>query len=699
VYAALMGLIRCTAAAFLLAVPSLCATSILFRLTLPSRMTASVVGPDGSVYLAGYVVEDVIPVTQGVMQGLFRATNCPESGIAYPCPHGFVARISPDGSQVLWATYLGGGGADEVWALAVDRGGNVFVSGSTTSQDFPITAGVYRSRPGEGFVAKLSPDGRALGASTYLGGVATAVAVDAGGSVFLTGFVRGADFQTTAGVYQSARYAEDRDAFVLKLDSGLRTAAYSTLLGGSGGDAAHAIVVDSQGNAVVTGLTIAPVVGVRFPATPGSYQHVSATSVFASKLNASGSALLFSSVFGGEGGSYGMRVALDSSSNVYIHGVAPPGFPVTPLAFSSGQGNGFVVKLTAGGSLEWSTYVPAQPALLDGSTHFAVSPAGRVFLTGEIGGTLPTTHDSLQPCRSGIDAQRKLVLELNDTGTERLYGAWLRFAAALDSSGGLWIPSESKILERFDLTTPRSPQVTCVSNSASFVMDRVAPGEVVALFGSSIGPDAPAYARLDSLGRIASEIGGVTASVNGIPAPLLYASRVQINAVAPYGVAGAQNASFVVQKDGVNLPGITLPVRETSPAVFVPGVLNQDNTVNGQFNPAPLGSVIQIWGTGGGAMQPAPADGELGKGATRIAQTVHARGTVVWGFMRFVTFPLDVEYAGDAPTLVQGVFQINARLPQVIEYGVGTGTAASLVVTIGGVESPATTFWIKAVAP
>ena len=80
-------------------------------------------------------------------------------------------------------------------------------------------------------------------------------------------------------------------------------------------------------------------------------------------------------------------------------------------------------------------------------------------------------------------------------------------------------------------------------------------------------------------------------------------------------------------------------------------------------------------------------------------QTVRARGTVVWGFMRFVTFPLDVEHAGDAPTLVQGVFQIKARLPQVIQYGVGTGTVASLVVSIGGVDSPATTVWIKAVAP
>ena len=173
----------------------------------------------------------------------------------------------------------------------------------------------------------------------------------------------------------------------------------------------------------------------------------------------------------------------------FVARISPDGSQVLRRwPFSSGQANGFVVKLTAEGSLGWSTYVPVQPALTDGSTHFAVSPAGRVFVTGEIAGTLPTTHDSLQPCRSSIYEPRKLVLELNETGTERLYGAWLRFAAALDGNGGLWTPSETRILDRFDLTKPLSSPVTCVSNSASFFMNAVAPGEVVALFGPSIGP-------------------------------------------------------------------------------------------------------------------------------------------------------------------------------------------------------------------
>ncbi len=696
-----MRALRRAILALSLASPLLCAeSSVLFRLSLPSRFSASAVGPDGSVYVVGSVVEDVIPVTAGAFMTSLRATSCPQSGIAYPCAHGFVARIDPDGSRVLWATYLGGSSEDEIWGVAVDRAGNAYVSGTTTSVDFPITTSAYRPQPGEGFVAKLSADGRSLLSSTYVGGTPTAITVDAAGFVFLAGFVRGTDFPTTAGAFQLARYANDRDAFVLKLDSALSTAVYSTLLGGSLGDSAYGIAVDPQGNAVVTGITTPPIdaSGVPFPATPGSYQHPSASSsAFVAKLNVSGSALLFSSIVGGDGTSYGVGIALDSSADAYICGRAGPGFPTTPLAFSSGQANGFVMKLTPEGSRAWSTYVPIEPASLDGSFHCVVSPSGRVFLSGEVVGLLPTTHDSLQPCRSGVDAQRKGVLELNEDGTERVYGAWLRHAAALEGSGNLWAPSETKIIDRFDLKDPLPTQVTCVSSSASFLMTPVAPGEVVALFGSMIGPDEPAYARQDAAGRVAEEIGGVMVSVNGMPSPLLYAGRNQINAVVPFGVDGEQNANFVVRKDGADLPGLTLPVRGTSPAVFVPGVLNQDNTLNMPWSPAPLGSAVQIWGTGAGLVQPLPTDGELGRGATRISQTVRVWGTVSWGFMRFVKFPLEVEYAGDAPTLVQGVFQINARLPQGIQ--VGAGVAANLVVSIGELDSPAVTVWVKEADP
>ena len=186
--------------------------------------------------------------------------------------------------------------------------------------------------------------------------------------------------------------------------------------------------------------------------------------------------------------------------------------------------------------------------------------------------------------------------------------------------------------------------------------------------------------------------------VNDAPAPLIYADRTQINAVVPFGVAGFKEATFVVRNKVGRLLAFTLPVAKASPGVFNPGVLNQDNTLNSQSNTAPLGSVIQIWGTGAGLVQPTPADGEFGMGLTRIPETVQLMGRVPCFMCIYpTTFPLQLEYAGDAPWLVQGIFQINARLPQEVPLASYLITSAALVtITIAGVDSPQFSVWVNA---
>jgi uncharacterized protein (TIGR03437 family) len=225
---------------------------------------------------------------------------------------------------------------------------------------------------------------------------------------------------------------------------------------------------------------------------------------------------------------------------------------------------------------------------------------------------------------------------------------------------------------------------------------------VVSLFGSAIGPAEPAFARLDADGRLAKELSGTQVFINGQPVPLLYAGPAQINAVVPFGLTGAE-ASFVVRTGGADLPAMTAPVTDASPAVFVNGVLNQDNTLNSASNPARPGTIVQIWGTGAGPVDPLPADGEIGTGAARIRNPVHLQGVIPPGcFMgacelQYLEFDEPLYYAGDAPELVQGVFQINARISSrtLLLNDQARRDGVPVTLQVGGVKSPAFTLWVS----
>ena len=135
----------------------------------PVKVTASAVDTAGNVYVTGYVSDDVVPVTPGAFQQKFTPATC-VNYVPQKCPHAFVAKISSDGRQLLYATYLEGSGDDEASAITVDASGSAFVAGTTTSTDFPLSASAFRRTPAGGFVTRLSPDGTQLMASTYAAG-------------------------------------------------------------------------------------------------------------------------------------------------------------------------------------------------------------------------------------------------------------------------------------------------------------------------------------------------------------------------------------------------------------------------------------------------------------------------------------------------------------------------------------------------
>ncbi len=220
----------------------------------------------------------------------------------------FVTKLRPNGSR-LFSVFLGGGGADEAKGVAVDVQGNVYVTGSTGSLDFPTKGAIQATTGGSGdaFLVKLSPGGATLVYSTYLGGIAndsaSAVAIDAAGNAYIVGTTFSADFPTT-NPFQGAKGAQ-QDAFVAKINPTGTAWVYSTYLGGNNVDEGNAIAVDASGSAYVTGYTAS----TNFPlSSPFRGSNAASVDAFVTKLNPAGSALVYSTYLGGSARIMGRRL-------------------------------------------------------------------------------------------------------------------------------------------------------------------------------------------------------------------------------------------------------------------------------------------------------------------------------------------------------------------------------------------------------
>jgi hypothetical protein len=260
----------------------------------------------------------------------------------------FVAKLTPDGTALIYATYLGGSKPETPLAIAVDTSGAAYITGITESTDFPVHGPLQATYAGDGdvFVAKLSPDGTRLGYATYLGGSSTEsgtdIAVDTSGSAYITGFTVSSDFPTRTTL-QPQRHGPS-DAFVAKMSADGTALVYATYLGGSGSDQATGISVDSDGSVVVAGefggdfLIVYPPQPIR-----GASQEI-----FVTKLTADGTAIAYSASLGGAAFDSAPSVELDRAGAAYVTGTTqsldwPTFHAMQPRA--GGDYDGFVVKL------------------------------------------------------------------------------------------------------------------------------------------------------------------------------------------------------------------------------------------------------------------------------------------------------------------------------------------------------------------
>ena len=265
--------------------------------------------------------------------------------------------------SLAYSTYLGGSGFDYGTAIAVSSAGNAYVTGYTSSTDFPTKNAeqAFFTSYSAIFVAELAADGSSLVYSSYLGGsdydYPYSIAVDSTGAAYVTGLTESSDFPVMNALYSSLNGAED--AFVTKFSPAGSALVYSTYLGGSGSDYALGIAVDSGHNAYVAGSTESS----DFPTTSGAYQTASGGACsFVAKLNAAGAALSWSTYFGQSCSAQTTALAVDAQQAVYVTGAAFPGLPVTSGApqptFGGGEHDGFMAKLdNAGASLVYCTYL------------------------------------------------------------------------------------------------------------------------------------------------------------------------------------------------------------------------------------------------------------------------------------------------------------------------------------------------------
>jgi uncharacterized repeat protein (TIGR01451 family) len=356
---------------------------------------------------------------------------------------------------LVYSTYLGGGGDDLGSSIAIDASNNIYIAGTTSSSNFPTHGPAFPGNAGlsDVFVTKIeSPGGNVL-YSTYVGGSGLdrgdGIAIDGSGNAYVVGRVGDTsnDFPTTAGALATTYRGGDFDGVVFKLNAQGNALVYSSFLGGEDNDSAEGIAVDLSGNAYVTGGTRSS----GFPVTASAFQSFRAgdTDAFLTKLNASGSAVLYSTLLGGVGTDRGSGVVIDSSGNAFLAGYsASPDFPTQNAfqGFSGGSFDAFITKIDANASgaasLLFSTYLGGIGD--DKAYGIAIDSGGNnLYVTGQTSSSNFPVQSPAQIALGGsFDA---FVAKISSAGS-KIYASYLGGSGddrgtgvAVNSSGSAYV--------------------------------------------------------------------------------------------------------------------------------------------------------------------------------------------------------------------------------------------------------------------
>jgi hypothetical protein len=438
--------------------------------------------------------------------------------------------FAPQGvSDLLYSTFLGGSSIDGGRGIAVDVGGNAYITGGTYSADFPTTPGALDPSLGgdlDTFVVQLDATGSTPVYATFLGGNSddqgTALALDADGQVYVTGYTFSTDFPARPEAHHDAHAAMAADVFVAKLGPTGSTLMYGILLGGWGYDRAYGIALDAAGSAYVTGETGSH----DFPTTPGAYDisYNGAVDVFIAKVNPAGSGLAYATYLGNNVSNYGTAITVDPAGCAYVTGATEyaDAFPVTPGAFDTSHNGGwdaFVARLNpAGNALMYSTLLGGEGQ--DSGQAIAVDAAGRVYLSGVAGSSnFPVTFMAFDTSYAGASdafvakfepAGDRLAFAtlLGDTGSEG--GS----AIAVDASANVYVTGNTTSAS-FP-TTPAAFDTVFNGSSDAFMVKLASTGDRLdyATFIGGSAADGGSAIAVDAAGQV--YVTGATSSA-GFP--------------------------------------------------------------------------------------------------------------------------------------------------------------------------------------
>lgn len=355
------------------------------------------VDPSGFAYVAGGTQSLDFPT-----RNAFQPAN---SGIVGPSIDGFVAKLAPDTGTLVYSTYLGGLGYDEVNGIAATAGGDAIAAGSTQSSAFPVAHALQPVRRGplDAFVTRISASGSSLVFSTHLGGTGVdaglGVAADPAGNVYIAGSTNSPDFPV-ANAYQRELAGGENDAFVAKLRADGAAIVYGTYLGGSQGDFIEAIAAAPDGRAVVCGATVSN----DFPIANASQPDLNGfADAFVVVFAPVGSTVVYSTYLGGSDTETCLGSAIDREGHVHVTGRTDSSdYPlldaIQPLP--GGMGDAFVTKMSPTGFLLESTYLGG--ALQELGQEVAVDASGAAYVTGDSESTdFPVTPGAFQPTSGG----------------------------------------------------------------------------------------------------------------------------------------------------------------------------------------------------------------------------------------------------------------------------------------------------------
>jgi len=650
----------------------------------------------------------------------------------------FVDKWSPDGSQLLYTTSFGGSGYTVATGIAVDSAGSAYVTGYTSSPDYPVTSNAFQKNlaaPQNAFVTKFTPDGSRMVYSTLLGGAGSArayaqaygIAVDSGGNAIVMGSTQGTNFPVTPNAFQSApvsgcvpntsyiNISTAGDAFVTRIAPDGASLVYSTLLGGSCATFGRAVALDASGNAWVTGYTSSPDFPVTSDALQPQFASGSYDGYFA-QFTAAGS-LAYASYFGG--GGFDTGIALDSSGSIYLAGIGSgPSQSSSSGSFQPSPSSGcgilnigppeltyagppFVAKLApSAASVSSLTYLGGGCVT---SAVVAVDASGAPWIAGSflVGPTtfLPTAS----PFQIGIGPG--FVSKFSPDFTQLLFSTYFDAVNGLtvDSSGVAYIVGagplrtpQTAFVAKID-PTPPPISLDQVLTTGSAVSESntgigVAPGEVLRLIGKGIGPTVVSPGIVNSAGFVTSSVAGVEVTFGGVPAPLLSVSAGEIDCVAPFEISSqGGSTSIQVQYNGVQANPVQMPVVAT--AVEVLAVLNDPYfSLNSQSSPDEP-PTITLYLAGVGQTDPPSQDGQVNQFPLAQSGVPIQLQYYVQGANGGATVNAQILYAGSAPGLIAGILQVNLAPPYFL-----SDFPATVTVQVPG-SSTNVTVWFFMITP